>query len=271
MTTTYKTWFHTRLATLIFPRQTSPRVFIYRAPDLSLMDKGTFSSTPGDTAHGSQCESPSPWNFKPIYPKTHPAHVHSTHLSSRSEFLTVSPFHRTSPNFAFFCLRSYLLPWWHLPVPRRRGARQKNASKIIEGLLWGIGNIGSLRVFRDLFHDVGSESIHGKSGETEPVRLNSTISMGFFWDNTWATTVSMADLVVFAHPFDHSQLPEILRVVFLGHIWNHLQVANSLTVKQLYHSIRISLSSVHEFQNIRTKIFCKLQISIHNCLDLPPT
>lgn len=149
--------------------------------------------------------------------------------------------------------------------------QEKPMVKFHTSLLWGTGNIGSLRGFQRSNFDVGSESIHGKSGETEPVRLNSTISMGFFWDNTWATTVSMADLVVFAHPFDHSQLPEILRVVFLGHIWNHRQVANSLTVKQLYHAIRISLSSVHEFQNIRTKIFCKLQISIHNCLDLPPT
>lgn len=162
MTTTYKTWFHTRLATLIFPRQTLPSVFVYRAPDLSLMDKGTFSSAPGDTAHGSQCESPSPWNFKPLYPKTHPAHVHSAHLSSRSEFLTVSPFHRTSPNFAFFCLRSYLLPWWHLPRQGVFQARQKKKRiKNHTSLLWGIGNIGSLRVCRDLFHDVGSESIHG--------------------------------------------------------------------------------------------------------------
>lgn len=273
MTTTYKTWFHTRLATLIFPRQTLPSVFVYRAPDLSLMDKGTFSSAPGDTAHGSQCESPSPWNFKPLYPKTHPAHVHSAHLSSRSEFLTVSPFHRTSPNFAFFCLRSYLLPWWHLPRQGVFQARQKkkNASKITPASSEELATSAASGFAEICFTTWDLNLYMGISGETEPARLNSTISMGFFWDNTWATTVSMADLVVFAHPFDHSQLPEILRVVFLWHIWNHLQVANSLTVKQLYHSIRISLSSVHEFQNIRTKIFCKLQISIHNCLDLPPT
>ena len=74
--------------------------------------------------------------FKPVYPKTQPAHIHSTQPESSSQFLTVLPFHGTSPNFAFFCLRSYLLPWWHLP--RQDGkARQRDKllSKITSKIL----------------------------------------------------------------------------------------------------------------------------------------
>ena len=71
-----------------------------------------------------------------------------------------------SPNFAEFrlLLPEKLPPSTMAPTKARRYGTAKNASKIIEeneSLLWGIGNIGSLRVCRDLFHDVGSESIHG--------------------------------------------------------------------------------------------------------------